>query len=189
MEKPDHPQSHGRRRDYVTDILKKLPGAVHIDGESCLTATTASLLNTLAITQKASKYSDAYKAGMKGEKHLNTHADLVNSWTGRAWHQYRGDFWGPILMNLSEGGGWLSLDEIFDTRFEHRFVPKPPTEEESWSRQIDVRDADDDDPAIMLYKGSCQSSSGWRTSNPSPNKTALRFRQIESNCCTSSRKR
>jgi hypothetical protein len=109
-------------------------------------------LNTFVIAQKAAKHSDAYKFGPKGEKHLNTHADLVNSWANRDWHQYTGDFWGPIFANLKEGGGWLTLEEIFDTGYEHRFVPKSLTEEESWERQIDVQDQQNDDPAIMLYK-------------------------------------
>jgi hypothetical protein len=152
MEKPNHPQKHLRKRDYITDSTKKLPGAFHVDGESCLTATTASLLNVMAITQQASKYSDAYKIGESSEKHLNTFADLANSWADKTWHQYVGDFWGPILQNLSTGGGWLTLEEIFDTGFDHRFVPKEPTEEESWERQIDIRNHPDDDPAIMLYK-------------------------------------
>jgi hypothetical protein len=52
MEKPDHPQKHGRQRDFITDPTKKLPGAFLVDGESCLTATTASLLNVLQSRRK-----------------------------------------------------------------------------------------------------------------------------------------
>jgi hypothetical protein len=51
MERPDHLQGHHRKRDYVTNILQKLPGSIHVDGESCLTATIASLLNVMAISQ------------------------------------------------------------------------------------------------------------------------------------------
>jgi hypothetical protein len=152
MQKHDHLQSHKRQRNYVTDPLKTLPGAFHVDGESCLTATTASLLNVFAITQKKSTLSNAYKIGASKEKHLNTFADLDNSLKHNAWHDYVGDFWGPILENLRTGGGWLTLEEIFDTGFQHRFVPKDPAERESWERQVDVHNHSDDDPAITLYK-------------------------------------
>jgi hypothetical protein len=152
MEKPDHPQSHYRKRNYVTNILQKLPGSIHVDGESCLSATTASLLNVMAISQKESTYSNAYKLGAGKEKHLNSHADLVNSWENNEWHMQIGDFWGPIFANLRENGGWLTLQEIFDTGFEHRFVPKPPTETESWARFVEVEEEEDNEPALMLFR-------------------------------------
>jgi hypothetical protein len=63
-----------------------------------------------------------------------------------------GDFWGPIFKNLHEDGGWLTLEEIFSTGFEHRFVPKPPTETESWARFVEVEEEEDNEPAMMLFR-------------------------------------
>jgi hypothetical protein len=59
MEKPDHQQSHHRKRNYVFNLLERLPDSFHVDGESCLVASTASLLNVLSISQTKAKYSDA----------------------------------------------------------------------------------------------------------------------------------
>jgi hypothetical protein len=154
MEKHDHQQSHGRKRNYVFNRLETLPESVNFDGESCLVATTASLLNALSITQTKAKYSDAYRVGMGAEKHLNTFADLVASWNSekaRPWHNQTGDFWGPIFTNLREGGGWLMLSEIFATGFEHRFISKSPNEAEAWKRFPSMEEDFDNDPAMLLF--------------------------------------
>jgi hypothetical protein len=156
MAKSLHQQTHQRKRDYVEDPQEKIQGgSKHFDGESCLTATTASLLNVRVVTEIKSKYSNAYKIGMGREKDLNTFADLANTWEQdgvREWHHQTGDFWGPILKNLHEGGGWLHINEIFDTGEEHRFSLKPVIEEESWKRIRHNEDEMQDDPAMLLFR-------------------------------------
>jgi hypothetical protein len=65
------------------------------DGESCLTATTASLMNVMVIAPIGAKFSDAYKVEMGPEKFVNTMADLQNTWSqeGKSeWHHQVGDF-------------------------------------------------------------------------------------------------
>jgi hypothetical protein len=88
------------------------------------------------------------------EKQVNSIADLQNTLDqeGKAqWHHQVGDFWGPIMANLHEaGGGWLTIEEIFDTGFEHRFFPKPVLEDSSWKRASHFEQRDDDDPALVL---------------------------------------
>jgi hypothetical protein len=120
MCKTDHQsKAHNRKRDFLSNVYQKLNGSYLFDGESCLTATTASLLNVTVIAPLNANYSDAYKVGMGIEKQVNTIGDLQNTWMqdGKSqWHGQVGDSWGPILANLQAGGGWLSIgDEIFNT--------------------------------------------------------------------------
>jgi hypothetical protein len=154
MSKHDHLKSHMMKRDFIENVTEEhLPTSFYFDGESCLAATTASLLNVIVMAPLSAKFSDAYKVVMGPEKQLNTIADLANTWDqeGRAeWHHQVGDFWGPILKNLQEGGGWLTIDEIFATGSDHRFVLKRPAEEESWKRHKHFEVRDDDDPAYIL---------------------------------------
>jgi hypothetical protein len=110
MSKTDHLSKGARKRDWIKDALgAKLKTSYLFDGESCLTATTASLLNVIAITPQSAKYSDAYKLGMGIEKQVNTIADLQNTWEqeGKAqWHHQVGDFWGrswPTCMQEEAG--------------------------------------------------------------------------------------
>jgi hypothetical protein len=156
MAKSNHQQTHQRKRDFVEDPQEKIQGgSKHFDGESCLTATTASLLNVQVVSEIKSKYSNAYKIGMGREKHLNTFADLANTWEQDGlleWHHQTGDFWGPIFKNFHEDGGWLHIEEIFDTGEEHRFSFKPVTEEESWKRIRHNEVEMEEDPAMLLFR-------------------------------------
>jgi hypothetical protein len=154
MSKHDHLKTHGFKRDFIESITEpRLSSSFFFDGESCITATTASLLNAMAMTSNTTKFSDGYKVGMGPEKQLNTVADLANTWDqeGRAeWHHQVGDFWGPILKNLHDGGSWLTIEEIFATGADHRFIPKKPAEEQSWKRVRHYEIRGDDDPAYTL---------------------------------------
>jgi hypothetical protein len=92
---------------------------------------------------------------MGKEKQFNTFADLANTWEQegiREWHHQTGDFWGPIFKNLRDGGGWLHIDEIFDTGEDHRFSLKPATEEESWKRIRHSEVEIEEDPALLLFR-------------------------------------
>jgi hypothetical protein len=156
MCKTDHQnKDHDRKRDLINNIYQKLNGSYLFDGESCSTATTASLLNATVIAPVKAACSDAYKVGMGIEKQLNAIGDLQNTWLkeGRAeWHGQVGDFWGPILSNLQSGGGWLSIsEEIFNTGAEHRFYPKEISENDSWRRCPHSEQREDDDPAQVLF--------------------------------------
>jgi hypothetical protein len=157
MCRTDHQnKTHNRRRDFVNVVGEKLRTSYLFDGESCLTATTANLLNVMVIAPITSNYSDAYKVGMGIEKQVNTIGDLQNTWLqdGKSqWHGQVRDFWGPILANLHTGGGWLSIsEEIFNTGAEHRFYPKEVLEENSWKRYKHLESRGDDEPALVLMK-------------------------------------
>jgi hypothetical protein len=133
----------------------------------------------MAISQQASRYSDAYKVGMGMAKLLNTDAALVQSWEGNDWHNQTGDFWGPIFTNLRDGGGWLTLSEIFDTGFEHRFVPKPTLETESWARFVEIEEEFDNEPVMMLFR---EISRVYRDGQPAidlPLEQLFDFRRIQ----------
>jgi hypothetical protein len=147
-------KDHNRKRDFINNVYQKLNGSYLFDGESCLTATTASLLNVTVIAPTKAAYSDAYKVGMGPEKQLNTIGDLQNTWLqeGRAeWHSQVGDFWGPILANLHARGGWLSIsEEIFNTGTEHMFYPKEISENDAWRRRPHSEQREDDDPAQVV---------------------------------------
>jgi hypothetical protein len=164
MSKHDHLRSHGMKRDFIESITEeRLPTSFYFDGESCLAATTASLLNAMVMAPLSAKFSDAYKVGMGPEKQLNTMADLANTWDqeGRAeWHHQVGDFWGPIFKNQQDGGGWLTIEEIHTTGSEHRFIPKKPAEEEPWKRHRHYELRSDDDPAFVLCEEVCKACSG-----------------------------
>jgi hypothetical protein len=164
MAKTDHLSMHARERDWVKDALgAKLKASYLFDGESCLTATTASLLNVMVVTPQSAKYSDAYKLEMGIEKQINTIAGLQNTWDqeGKAqWHHQVGDFWGPIMTNLHAGGTWLTIEEIFKTGSEHRFYPKEVSEEGSWKRISHFEPREDDDTAIVLYNHVSMTYSG-----------------------------
>jgi hypothetical protein len=125
------------------------------DGESCLTATAASLLNVTVVAPINANYSDACKVGMGIEKQVNSIGDLQNTWLqdGKSqWHGQVGDFWGPIMANLHARGGWPSIsDEIFNTGAEHRFYPKAVAENDSWRRRPHSEPREDDDPAQSLF--------------------------------------
>jgi hypothetical protein len=93
------------------------------------------------------------------EKKLNSHQDMEHSWEqpGKAeWHHQVGDFWAPIFANLKNGGGWLAIDEIFDTGNEHRFVLKSPIIEDPWRRAKHFEDEEIDDPAATLFRDAAQ---------------------------------
>jgi hypothetical protein len=108
MSQPGHFQKHHRKRDFIWEVNaeERLKQAAIFDGESCLTATAASLSNAMVVIPQSAKYSDAYKLGMGPEKILNTYADLTKTWEhpGKSeWHDQVGDSWGPILLNLKNG--------------------------------------------------------------------------------------
>jgi hypothetical protein len=108
----------------------------------------------MVVSPQSAKYSDAYTVGMGIEKQVNTIGDLHNTWDqeGKAqWHHQVGDFWGPIMMNLHDARGWLTIEEIFSTGAEHRFYPKEVLEEASWKGITHLEPRSDDDPAISLY--------------------------------------
>jgi hypothetical protein len=112
-------------------------------------------MNARVINPLKANYSDAYKVGMGKEKQLNTFADLAARWEQegkKEWHHQTADFWGPIFKNLKEGGGWLHIDEIFDTGEEDRFSPKRVTEEEARKRKMGGEEETEDDPAGLLFQ-------------------------------------
>jgi hypothetical protein len=82
MTKSTHPTSHQCKRDWIWESRedeKMRGGAYSFDGESCLTATTASLVNAMVVTPQSAKYSDAYKLGKVPEKHISTFHELDTS--------------------------------------------------------------------------------------------------------------
>jgi hypothetical protein len=164
--------AHAMKRDWIENDQEepRMKDESHpFDWVSCLVASTASLINARVITKsnpESIRFSNPYRIRGGAEKKPNNWGEWqdilglerkggVNR-KGfddvREWHTHVGDFWGPILMNIQKGGGWLTLEEIFNTGKEHRFWIKKPDEKASWVR-IRHREAEmPHDPAILCYR-------------------------------------
>jgi hypothetical protein len=163
---------HNWKRDWLDHAQEepKMKGGAHyFDGESCLVATTASLLNVESVAKlhpDNRKFSNPYRIGDGAGKSIEKWAD----WTDilgyernkgvnrpgfeeiREWHRHVGDLWGPIMLNIQRGGGWLTLEEIFDTGKEHRFRIKRVDEEEPWRRDRYKEAGASHDPATACFR-------------------------------------
>jgi hypothetical protein len=97
---------------------------------------------------KCAEFVDAYAAAKRPQTYSQW-ASYVSSFSApnaRTWNFSVGDFWGGLMIRFDKYGRWPTIEELFQTNQEHRFLPLKADQVEHWQRKIPNRPLPQADP-------------------------------------------